>query len=334
MTNSTVLPADVSMKNFVATDSVTKSQQSPGKKLSKDLLSPGHSGSRHEGNNSGDDERNLLPFTMHKILLQNGVKTINDDQVLLAESAVWKSIEKTIDLFIPSTPAERKNMRVADLGCLEGGYAAEFARMGFETIGIEAREDNLQKCNYVKANLPYANLNFIKDDARNVGNYGTFDITLCYGLLYHLNDPVAFLRTLEKCTSKMLLLNTHFAPERDFRYNLGFLNKYVIGPIQKRTGFFESQKNYRLSRIKENEGYRGRWYREWNKNEKKEKVEKLLWASYNNPKSFWLCKKDLTHALHDIGFKAVYEPFDFTGDLFPDNYTDFQNRTMFVALKY
>lgn len=274
-----------------------------------------------------------MKFTAHNILLNNGKRTLSDNDVLLADSKVFSSIRNTIDLFLPGTKEERSKLRTVDLGCLEGGYAAELAKMGFYSLGIEAREDNIAKCNYVKDNLNLPNLEFAQDDVRNVANYGKFDVTLCYGLLYHLNDPVDFLQKISDNTTKLLLLNTHFAPERDYRYNLGALNKFVIGPIQKRTGFMEYQKNYRLSSLTTNEGYRGRWFKEWTPGTDKRKIEKILWASYNNHRSFWLCKKDLTQVLHQAGFKNVFEQFDFTGDLFPDNYTQFYNRTMFVALK-
>ena len=73
----------------------------------------------------------MMQFTAHNILLSSGEKTIPGDAVLLSESALWKSIVKTTDLFLPSTREERSRMRVADLGCLEGGYAVEFAKLGF-----------------------------------------------------------------------------------------------------------------------------------------------------------------------------------------------------------
>jgi SAM-dependent methyltransferase len=274
-----------------------------------------------------------MHFTAHNVLLDNKQKTMGEQSILLSESAMWTSIAKTINYFIPSPLDERQKMRVVDLGCLEAGYSVEFAKMGFDTLGIEARKENIEKCNYVKSNLSLPNLNFAQDDVRNLSNYGKFDITLCYGLLYHLNDPSQFLKQIGDCTTKMLILNTHFAPETDFRYRLGLLNSYFIAPIQKRTKLFEYQKNYRLSKISINDGYRGRWIKEWGKNTGSGKIEKLLWASYNNNISFWLCKKDLTKALHDAGFNHVFEQFDFTGDLAPDNYTEYYNRTMFVALK-
>lgn len=274
-----------------------------------------------------------MKFTAHNILLNNGERTMGNETILLGESAVWKSILKSLDLFLPGTKEERRKLRVVDLGCLEGGYAAEFAKLGFDTLGIEAREENVQKCNYVKDNLNLPNLNFVTDDVRNMSTYGRFDVVLCYGLLYHLHDPVEFLKIASNCTNKLLFLNTHFAPESDIRYALGPLNNYVIGPVQKRIRALEFTRNYRLSPITKVDGYRGRWYNEWSQGSNKAAIEKLLWASFNNHKSFWLCKKDLTRALQNVGFNHVFEQFDHTGDLFPDNYTHFYNRTMFVGIK-
>lgn len=141
-----------------------------------------------------------MNFTAHNIKLKDGSTTMNNGTPILAESAMWTSIAQTVDLFFPQTHAERATVKVADLGCLEGGYTAAFARMGFDALGIEAREDNVKNCNLVKENLGLPHLNFVKDDVRNMAKYGPFDISLCYGLLYHLNDPVSFLQTLSDST--------------------------------------------------------------------------------------------------------------------------------------
>lgn len=277
-----------------------------------------------------------MKFTAHNVLLSNGEKTMPSEQVLLSESRVWKSIVNTLELLhlLPDSLEARSKIRVADLGCLEGGYALEFAKLGFDTLGIEAREENLANCNFLKKDAGLSNLNFVKDDVRNLSNYGEFDIVLCYGLLYHLNDPVAFLNLLGKTTKKLLLLNTHFAPERDFRYQLGPVNQYFIGPIQKRVKILNFARNYRLSKMTTNEGYRGRWYKEWQPNAKRSVIEGFLWASYNNDKSFWLRKKDLTTVMHKAGFDSVFEQFNYTGDIMPDNYTEYFSRAMFVGIKH
>src|SRR5713101_1364329 len=37
-------------------------------------------------------------------------------------------------------------LRLADLGCLEGGFSLELAQRGMVVTGVEAREKNLEKC--------------------------------------------------------------------------------------------------------------------------------------------------------------------------------------------
>ena len=139
-----------------------------------------------------------MNFTAHNILLNNGQSTMGNGPVLMSDSAIWAAIRKTVDFFLPPDTTESNKIKVADLGCLEGGYTVEFARMGFQSLGIEARADNIQKCNYVKHHLDLPNLAFIQDDARNLSAYGKFDIVYCSGLLYHLHDPVRFLHQLVK----------------------------------------------------------------------------------------------------------------------------------------
>lgn len=273
-----------------------------------------------------------MNFTSHSILLSDG-STVGQDKILLADSKVWESIKKTIYLFLPPEIYDYKKMRVADLGCLEGAYSVEFAKMGFQTIGIEARQENIDKCNFLKSDLKLDNFSFFKDDVRNLHNYGKFDIILNYGLLYHLDTPVNFLKECFECNTKLLFLNTHFAPLVDIRYELGPVNKYFIGPVQKKTKLFEFTKNYRLSPLTQNEGYYGRWYREWNEKSSKNKIEKLRLASYNNYRSFWLLKTELTKSLHTIGYSHVFEQFDYKGDIMSDDYTEKYNRAMFVAIK-
>ncbi|KIC93817.1 class I SAM-dependent methyltransferase [Flavihumibacter solisilvae] len=275
-----------------------------------------------------------MKFTAHNVLLDNGQKTMGNDQVLIADSHVWKSVEKTLNLLLPLMGKEKRDMRVVDLGCLEGGYTVEFARMGFQAIGIDAREENIANCNYVKSHLNLPNLSFAKDDARNVQNYGNFDITLCYGLLYHLDNPVEYLKTLGNCTSKILFLHTHVAPERDIRYDFDFLNRKLLVPLHNRFKSLRYRENYRLSPIVEHENCKGRWYPEWNENENREKVEKEVWASYNNYRSFWPLKTELVSALHKVGFDSVFEQFDFTGDIYRRDATEYNNRSMFVAVKH
>src|ERR1700733_15234228 len=44
----------------------------------------------------------------------------------------------------------RNKIRLLDLGCLEGGYSVEFARLGYRTVGLDVRDAKLTTCRYVQ----------------------------------------------------------------------------------------------------------------------------------------------------------------------------------------
>ncbi|MBI3796935.1 MAG: methyltransferase domain-containing protein, partial [Deltaproteobacteria bacterium] len=83
------------------------------------------------------------------------------------------------------------NLRVLDLGCLEGMYALEFAQHGAQVLGIEGRLANIEKARFAKRVLGFSNCDFVQDDVRNLSlaKYGDFDVVLCCGILYHLDAP-------------------------------------------------------------------------------------------------------------------------------------------------
>ena len=66
-------------------------------------------------------------------------------------------------------------------------------------------------------------------------------------------------------------------------------------------------------------------------------VTELKWASWSNPKSFWIRREHLLGLLRDTGFQLVFEQFDFLdgplGDAILDGFYAKQQRGVFVGLK-
>lgn len=269
-----------------------------------------------------------MNFTAHNILLKNNVRTINSD-LLLEDTEQCKSFIRTLNNTFPNREL-RKNVKIADLGCLEGGYSFSFAKEGYNVFGFDAREDNISKCNYVKNNSDndFSLVNFVKDDVRNISNYGSFDVIFCCGLLYHLDNPVSYLKLLGTITNKILILHTHYA-------TLNNENK-IINKVKRKVNTLLKNNikvDYGLSNLEINEEKRGRWYTEFNSNEKNEKIEKENHRSYGNHRSFWLYKEDLLQTILDSGFKIVYEQYDFLGNISNNNYIYNHDRSLFVGIK-
>jgi SAM-dependent methyltransferase len=151
----------------------------------------------------------MPPFTAHNIELDDGTWTLPGAPPVTGNEICRAALA----LLARHVPA---GARVADLGALEGGYAVAFARAGYRVTAVEARARNMARCRHVadRVSLP-GELEFVRDDARNLAACGTFDVVFCCGLLYHLDRPAEFLRMLGTVTRRLLILQTHYSVRPD-----------------------------------------------------------------------------------------------------------------------
>ena len=168
--------------------------------------------------------------------------------------------------------------RILDLASLEGDFAAEFAVRGAEVLGIEGRRTNLDRAS---AQFPLPNLKFVQDDVRHLSRerYGSFDIVLCLGILYHLDAPDCFrlLESVAEVCTGFAVIDTLIGFERD-----------------------------EVVSYKGNE-YWGRYFTEYDSTPSPEQMEKNAGSSMGNLRSFWPTKPSLVNAIIDAGFNSVYE---------------------------
>ena len=215
-------------------------------------------------------------WTAHNIHLGGGVYTMSE-QVRGDEFLARRVLQIVAD--VVNRPLD--TIRVLDLACLEGLYAVEFARNGASVVGIEIREANLAKARFVKNVLALHNLELVQDDVRNLSaaKYGLFDAVLCLGILYHLDAPDVFdfVHRMGEVCARCLVIDTHtsLTKEVSFRH--------------------------------EDKVYWGRYFTEHESDSSPEDREKQLWASIDNPKSFWLTRPSLYNLLAHSGFTSVYE---------------------------
>lgn len=174
-----------------------------------------------------------------------------------------------------------KDCRVLDLACLEGHYALEFAAQGAEAIGIDARDEHLLKCNYVRDTLGLLRCSFVKDDVRNLRRerYGEFDIVICAGILYHLNaeDAVRFLHNIAGVTKPggVALIETFVS---------------LSGRTTTRIG---------------DDHFHGHHYFEHYDADNEATRTARLWASIDNATSFWFTEPGLINILMGAGFTST-----------------------------
>jgi SAM-dependent methyltransferase len=173
--------------------------------------------------------------------------------------------------------------RVLDLGCLDGIFSIELALHGASTMGIDFRDANIKKAVFCQEALGLKNLEFRQDDARNISldAYGKFDAIICSGLLYHLPalDAIHLIDNMFNMVERVVVIDTHVSllPEERILHN--------------------------------GTEYWGDTYREYANDTPAEAIAKLLWASANNPTSFWFTRPSLINILGKAGFSSVFECF-------------------------
>jgi SAM-dependent methyltransferase len=217
------------------------------------------------------------------------------------------------DLKIPNTRLKRimqivsdlsekplSESRILDLGCLDGVFSIELAQRGAQTVGVEVREANIQKAIFCKDILKLHNLEFRKDDVRNISSesYGEFDVIICSGILYHLpaGDAINLIHKMFEMAKRAVIIDTHTSLES--------AEVFLHGDVE----------------------YRGCTYREHEDNATPEQKAKSLWAAADNVTSFWFTRPSLVNILSKAGFSSIYECFSPTLIQPPE-------RCTFVAIK-
>ncbi len=230
------------------------------------------------------------------------------DRPLLADTPRMQATARVLRLVYRDAVAAQS---IVDLGCLEGGYTVEFARMGMRSTGIEVRQSNYANCMLVKNKVQLPNLEFHNDDVLNLSRYGNFSVAFCSGLLYHLDRPAEFIRLMASQVTDVIILNTSFATDQE-------------------------NPTFALSPMTENEGLPGRWFHEHDTSDLTVQ-ENAKWSSWCNKRSFWLTKGAILQVLADCGFDMVFEQYDFLGsEIRSAMETGFyaqRHRSMFVGVR-
>lgn len=215
-------------------------------------------------------------WTAHNIRLPHDLWTLR------AEDEPMSRIRSHRYLQIVSDVLRRPlgELRVLDLGCLEGGFSIEFGLWGANVVGIDGRKANVAKAEFARDALRLQSVTFAQQDIRSLSldALGSFDVILCVGVFYHLpsRDLLPFLRTIRSMCRGLCILDTHIslAPEESF--------------------------------LDEGKEWKGRTFLEHRATATPEQVEKALWAAVTNEDSFWLTEASLMNALHHTGFTSIH----------------------------
>jgi hypothetical protein len=239
-------------------------------------------------------EQQFGPWTAHSIPLAHGVVT--NPRRAGAQLLLRRIVQTIADFSLK--PWDQ--LRILDLGSLEGFYSLEFASQGAQVVAIEGRESNNVHARFAAEVRACRSVEFITDDVRNLGpeKYGLFDVVLCSGILYHLtgHDACRLLASVAKVCKRLTIIDTHVGlrPEQSIRW--------------------------------EGHSYSGFVYREHGPKDNLATKANSKWASLDNEMSFWFTKPSLLNLVRDVGFTSMFEI------LSPMSSSNYSDRLTFAAV--
>ena len=97
-----------------------------------------------------------------------------------------------------------------DAGCGVGYFSKTLVECGLNACGFDGREENVAEARHRFPLIPFEQGDI---EERAILQLGRFDFVLCFGLLYHLENPLQAMRNLLGLTGKCLLLESMCLPE-------------------------------------------------------------------------------------------------------------------------
>jgi tRNA (mo5U34)-methyltransferase len=102
-----------------------------------------------------------------------------------------------------------------DLACHQGWFTMALAQRGVAKVtGVDARTEHVEDSRLIAQALGHGNVEIAQHDVHRVGpdELGTHDVVVCFGLIYHLEDPVGALRVARSLCKGVCLVETQVVP--------------------------------------------------------------------------------------------------------------------------
>jgi 2-polyprenyl-3-methyl-5-hydroxy-6-metoxy-1,4-benzoquinol methylase len=160
-----------------------------------------------------DRIRDLAPFH-HSIDLPYGLNTLSENPPGVGHgNRMSRLMSNGWPALLNACGGSLDGLTVLDVACNCGGYTVEAAKAGAKRVlGFDVVDRYIEQGNFAKEALAHdlQGIEFRKLSVEDVSpeTLGTFDVTLCFGILYHMQDPVRTMQSIASVTTKILFVGT------------------------------------------------------------------------------------------------------------------------------
>jgi hypothetical protein len=150
----------------------------------------------------------------YRFTLPSGAVTgsAHASDILAIHDTRWAMAEAALQGAFPEGAARAS---AVDLACHQGWFSLKLREFGFGSVhGIDARQQHVEDARLIAAATGMEHVAFSRGDVHGLSAaiVGTHDLVLCFGLLYHLENPVGALRVARALCKRLCLIETQVAP--------------------------------------------------------------------------------------------------------------------------
>lgn len=168
----------------------------------------------------------------HDIEVAPGIRTRfpDDYDVNPVLRSVDECAKQSLTLLDEHLPHGLAGMSVLDLGCADGLLAIEAARRGSRRVlGIERNRPNFDRAEFLRDSLHLENTEFRWGSVERCLVDEPFDFVFCFGLIYHLVNPLGTLNLIRSCCCRKMILTSAIDLDDGAGVPLQRLDRYATG---------------------------------------------------------------------------------------------------------
>lgn len=144
--------------------------------------------------------------------LPDGTKTQTDIPAPVRQ--IHESRRGKLREVIEKYVGDSKSMTAVDFASHEGYFSIELSKHFDSVLGLEIREDSIKAAGRITNVLGCSNIAYQQADLQKMefDSKMMADFVLCYGLLYHVENPIHVIRLASQLSRKHILIETQIFP--------------------------------------------------------------------------------------------------------------------------